>query len=138
MERPSMGVIIPTHNRRDSLEQLLHALSRQTYPMDLIEVIVVADGCIDSTIEMLETFQAAYRLRFIDQPASGPATARNNGAAMANSRILLFLDDDIIPSEGLLEAHVMANTHPKMVVIGYLPLVAQKKRDSFFIQSRSW
>ena len=50
--RPSgrtVSVVIPTHNRRASVERALRALSVQSYPLALIEVIVVADGCTDGT-----------------------------------------------------------------------------------------
>jgi glycosyltransferase involved in cell wall biosynthesis len=138
MEKGTIAVIIPTHNRKDSLEQLLLTLGGQTYPTNLVEVIVVADGCTDSTLQMLKNFSSAYTLKFVEQPSAGPAVARNKGAALADSKFFLFLDDDIIPSPELLEAHVQAHTEDNMVVIGYLPLIASNKRDFFFIQSRLW
>ena len=49
----AVSVIIPTHNRSASLRRTLDALRRQTYSLEQVEVVVVADGCIDDTVEML-------------------------------------------------------------------------------------
>jgi glycosyltransferase involved in cell wall biosynthesis len=138
MEQLSITVIIPTHNRRDSLEELLVTLGRQKYPMHLVDVVVVADGCVDTTISMLKSFKASYNLQFAEQPGSGPAIARNKGASMARGKVLLFLDDDIIPSDGLLAAHAKAHLNENTVVIGYLPIMMSKNPNFLAIQTRSW
>ena len=138
MRTPSISVIIPTHNRKNSLEELLMALAAQKYPMNLVEVVVVADGCVDDTSAMLKNFQAPYSLKFAEQPASGPAKARNKGASMALNDLLLFLDDDIIPSDGLLAAHANGNSGNDTVLIGYLPILVTKKPDLLALQTRSW
>jgi len=46
---PHVSVIIPTYNRKDSLLRTLDSLSRQTYPAECFEVIVVDDGGCDGT-----------------------------------------------------------------------------------------
>lgn len=51
--KPLASVIIPTHNRRELLEMVLKHIAGQTVDLLSIEVIVVADGCSDGTIEML-------------------------------------------------------------------------------------
>ncbi len=117
----TVSVIIPTHNRCKSLVRLLNALASQNYPLHLIEVIVVADGCKDATIEMLKTYHSEYLLRYVCLEGRGPAIARNEGAQLAKGSLLLFIDDDIDPSTGLIEAHVLAHNKPNKVVIGYLP-----------------
>ena len=68
---PLISVIIPTHNRRASLERTLRALCRQSYPFDLMEVIVVADGCQDDTPEMLRTYAGPFRVQGLTQPHKG-------------------------------------------------------------------
>ena len=50
---PLVSIIIPTHNRRDSVLRALTAVAQQTYPQDQIEAIVVADGCVDDTVPFL-------------------------------------------------------------------------------------
>jgi GT2 family glycosyltransferase len=103
---PKVTVIIPTHNRLSMLRQVLGALADQAYPSDRMEVIVVADGCNDGTVAALTSASFPYHLRALSQPASGAAAARNRGAEHARGSILVFLDDDVIPSPGVVAAHV--------------------------------
>jgi GT2 family glycosyltransferase len=122
---PRATVVIPTHDRCESLRRLLDALAVQTVPARSIEVVVVADGCSDGTAELVRTGDAPYDLRLIELPASGAATARNRGAAAARAGILVFLDDDIEPLPGLLEAFLAEHARePGRMVIGCsLPVV---------------
>ncbi len=134
----TVSVIIPTHNRFKSLERLLNRLASQSYPLHLLEIIVVADGCQDATLEMLKKYQSEYLLQYIALEGKGPAIARNEGAILAKGDLLLFIDDDIDPSTGLIEAHVSAHNKPDKVVIGYLPFVIQKNLGFYGIRLRSY
>jgi glycosyltransferase involved in cell wall biosynthesis len=84
-------------------------------------VIVIADGCADDTLELLQMYKPNYPLRFLETPGKGAAFARNTGAREAKGERLLFSDDDVIPREGWLEAHQKAAS-PNAVVIGKLVL----------------
>ena len=134
----SISVIIPTHNRRASLERTLRALCRQSYPFDLMEIIVVVDGCQDDTPEMLRTYAGPFLLQGLTQPQQGAATARNYGAATATGSILIFIDDDVEPAPQFIEAHVSAHRTGKgFVGMGYLP-VELARIDFFSLLVRSW
>jgi glycosyltransferase involved in cell wall biosynthesis len=138
-EAPTISVIIPTHNRCASLRRTLDALCTQTYPPQLVHVLVAADGCVDGTVEMLRRYRAPFGMRIIEQQGQGPAAARNHGAAHATGRLLLFLDDDIQAVPSLIEAHVSAHQRgPGQVVIGYLPPVLASQAGFFRIQLRLW
>lgn len=135
---PIISVIIPTHNRSTSLRRMLDALNSQTYTLQQVEVIVVADGCTDGTAEMLRHYSAQFTLRFIEQSSQGPAVARNYGATFATGQLLLFLDDDIEPTKSLVEAHVCAHQNrSSQVVIGPYPPVFQSASFSH-IELRAW
>ena len=136
---PFVSIIIPTHNRRVVLERNLCALGNQTYPADWMEVLVVADGCTDGTVETLSQYEAAFTLRFLEQTQQGPAQARNYGASCARGSLLIFLDDDIEASPSLVSAHVKAHEQlPGCVAIGYLPLRLPKIDGFFDIELRGW
>lgn len=125
MYTPRLSVIVPTHNRR----QLLAALSRQTYPLQDIEVIVVVDGATDGTWEMVQELRTPYVLRAIYRGRGGPAGARNCGALLARGPLLLFLDDDLLPQPGLLGEHMRFHLDdPNAVVLGrFLPDLEARK-----------
>jgi len=135
----TVSIVIPTHNRRASVERTLRALSTQSYSLSRIEVIVVADGCTDGTLEISRT-DWPFAVRVLDQPGLGPAAARNRGAAAATGERLIFLDDDIEPFPGFVAAHVRAhaNCDSATVAIGYLPPQLQGRRDLFALMLRAW
>jgi glycosyltransferase involved in cell wall biosynthesis len=116
---PFISVVVPTYNRRRSLQRLLEALDRQTYPVARFEVIVVDDGSSDGTPDFVGGWPSAYRLRVLQQEHAGPAAARNCGVAAAKGELIVFLDDDVAPVPGLLEQHVRTHqNHTQAVVIG--------------------
>jgi GT2 family glycosyltransferase len=112
---PSLSVIVPSHNRAQSVLRLLRALRDQTGPSGLhashLEVLVIADGCTDDTSAQLAQSERAgewpFRLTVVahDSPR-GAAESRNAGAAMATGATLLFIDDDIEPFPTMLATHV--------------------------------
>src|SRR5437763_8260584 len=99
-----LSVIVPTHNRKEFLPGLLDSLSRQDYPSDRWELVIVDDGSSDGTPDFLRAYTGARpaNLRVISQANSGVATARNSASWQAEGRALLFLDDDMIASPALV------------------------------------
>ena len=133
-----ISIVIPTHNRRASVERALQALSTQSYPPASIEVIVVADGCTDGTAT-LACQPWPMETRVIEQAHVGPGAARNRGAATATGQLLIFLDDDVEASRGLVAAHAGAHAAgDEMVAIGYLPPELQGRQDLFAFMLRAW
>lgn len=134
-----ISVIIPTHNRSASLRRTLDALCAQSHPPAEAEVVVVADGCTDDTMEMVRRYDAPFPLHLLEQPESGPAAARNRGARHATGQLLVFLDDDIEPSPHLVQAHARAcRTGNEVVSIGYLPAVLETQTKLDRIDLLNW
>jgi GT2 family glycosyltransferase len=98
------SVIVPTFNRPQDLALCLLALNRLDYPKDDFEVVVVDDGGGANLEPVLEPHRPHIHLRLLRQPNSGPAAARNNGAAHATGSVLAFVDDDCEPQGGWLRA----------------------------------
>ncbi len=105
--RPRISVIIPTFNRLAKLKNALASLKRQTCPPESFDIIVVDDGSTDETLKWLKrTAGELGNLRVLSQVHAGPAAARNLAACEACGEILLFMGDDVIVSERLLESHL--------------------------------
>jgi glycosyltransferase involved in cell wall biosynthesis len=137
--RARVSVVIPTHNRRALLRQALDALAEQTFPVSELEVVVVADGCVDDTASMLASYAPPYRLKVLHQTASGAPEARNAGAKAATAPILIFLDDDIQPSRTFVAAHAAAHAiHPGSVVLGPYPPAPVASPSFFRLLMRGW
>ena len=133
-----VSVIIPTHNRSESILRLLNKLGEQSFPLSQMEVIVVANSCSDNTIEILKQYKAPYHFQYAETNGAGPAVPRNKGATLASGNIFIFLDDDVDPSTSLIEAHVAAHNNPMSVVMGYLPLTMPDNPDFFRLNLRAW
>jgi GT2 family glycosyltransferase len=118
----SLSVVIPTHDRKESLARVLAALELQRSDVDsLLEIVVVDDGSSDGTAEALTGGGTKWRVLRQDQ--AGPARARDCGAEAASGEILLFLGDDTVPEPGFLSEHLRAQAQEAhsgpCAVLGY-------------------
>lgn len=136
---PDLSVVVPTHNRRPSVERLLLALTLQTLDPQRFEVIVVADGCTDDTGALPGALPLPFQLTVAEQPNQGQGKARNEGAARARGQLLVFLDDDIEPLPGLLDAYREAHRlHPDHLLIGQSTPVLDADSSLFHQGLRNW
>lgn len=86
-----VSVIIPLHNKRNTVERTLASVLAQTWPN--FEVIVIDDGSTDGGAAFAETFLDP-RIRVIRQENAGPGAARNRGVREAQGGLVSFLDAD--------------------------------------------
>jgi GT2 family glycosyltransferase len=112
------SVVIPTHGRRDSLLRVLEALSRQSVPASAFEVIVICDGDVDGSVDACRALapRLPYLLQVLEQQNQGPAAARNRGVGAAEAPLIVFIDDDVVPDQTLLEAHLDAQAGQELRV----------------------
>jgi glycosyltransferase involved in cell wall biosynthesis len=114
-----ISVVIPTYNRKKELSLLLDALDKEVFPRDKFEVIVVDDGSTDGTRPFLRSYAPLYTLQTIfHRENRGSATSRNDGIRAANKGIILFLDDDLVPEQGILRYHADHHKTGAHAVIG--------------------
>ena len=118
-------IIIPTYNRKDILRKCLKAIYMQTYPRSNFEIIVIDDGSTDGTEKVVKKIitNSPVVLRYFKQENKGPAAARNVGIKNALSDKVLFIGDDIIATETLIEEHMKWHTSNPENNIAILGLV---------------
>lgn len=102
---PRVSVVVPALDAAATIGRTLEALSRQQLA-ERYEVIVVDDGSGDSTAAIAEAARGPVRV--LRQERSGPAAARNRGAAAARGEVVAFTDADCFPEPGWLRAGVEA------------------------------
>lgn len=85
------SVIIVVHNGRPYLEECLHSLRQALLPDT--EVIVVDNGSVDGSPELVQTLMPEARL-VVNSTNQGFAVACCQGAEMAQGEILVFLNQD--------------------------------------------
>lgn len=98
-------VVLPYFQAPDALENTLAGIARQTYPADLVQVVVADDGSTPPLL--LPTGYRGLDITVVHQEdrGFGLARARNTGAGEADGDILVFLDCDMVPEPHHLEAH---------------------------------
>ncbi|MBF0503866.1 MAG: glycosyltransferase [Candidatus Omnitrophica bacterium] len=99
-QKPIVSVIIPVFNGAKYIRGAIESLIQQTYKD--FEIIVVDDGSVDSTKDVLASWILDGTLQYIYQKNKGLAGARNTGIRNAKGQYLKFLDcDDLLYPEQL-------------------------------------
>jgi len=92
---PLLSVIIPTMDRQHILAKTLDSIVSATEALSA-EIIVVNDS-------KTENVTVAYpQITVLNNPKQGAASARNLGFSRAQGELVLFLDDDMLVSETVL------------------------------------
>lgn len=99
-----ISVVIPTKGRDGALERCIKALGKWRGEPLGGAVVVTDDGRSVETRMLCERLGA----RYTEGPQRGPAANRNHGAKLVKADMLIFLDDDVVPGPGLLEAYFRA------------------------------
>jgi GT2 family glycosyltransferase len=117
--RPVLSVVIVSRTG-PSLFQALSSLSVAAAQVDgEVEVVVAFDGVAPRLPEPGPPDRPAIAIRSLSLVRSGLPAARNAGWKAAKSDLVLFLDEDMIASRGLLSAHMAAHAgHPGSLVVG--------------------
>jgi len=127
MSTANLSIIIPTFNRKEILEKTLNAYLNQTSSQEIREILVVDDGSRDGTSDaVLEVSKdSSVPIRYFRQMENrGPAATRNVGIREARGTILLFGDDDIVPTPTLVAEHLSWHAMYPDIAVGVLGQVA--------------
>src|SRR5262245_58235807 len=95
----TLSVVVPVYNGGEQLRKCLDALAAST--VKPLELIVVDDGSTDNSAQLAASYGA--KVFHTAHRASGPAEARNLGAAQASGDILFFTDADCAVNPDALE-----------------------------------
>jgi glycosyltransferase involved in cell wall biosynthesis len=113
-----VSVVVPAYNGQEKLDLTLAGLASQTYPQELLEVIVVDNGS-EPALRLEGPRPELARLILCDTP--GRANARNAGLAASTGDVIHWLDSDVVLAPDALEAHMRwHHLAPYLVVTSYL------------------
>jgi len=129
-KQKSASIIIPTFNGSKRIGRCLEALLSQTAEQN-VEIIVVNDGSTDNTSDVVSRYSG---IRLISQANAGPAAARNRGAQEAKGEILLFTDDDCVPTPDWLCAMLAPFEDAQVVGAKGVYRTHQKRMAARFVQ----
>ena len=131
-------VVIPCLGHQRRLEAVLVALAKQTYPLDLMHVIVVDDGSSPPLRPACPPGMSLSVVRPSDQ-SGGCAASRAVGAdAGGECDVYVFFDADMLPEAHWLEAHMRWHSvRPDAAVVGFRKHVSQTEIDPEAVRTSS-
>jgi GT2 family glycosyltransferase len=101
----SVSVVVPAYGGQEKLDLTLASLAAQTYPADLMEVVVVDDGS-EPPLVLPPIRPEHTRLVAAAPHGWGPAHAVRTGVAASEARVVLRLDADMVVDREHVEAQL--------------------------------
>lgn len=127
--KPEVSVVIPTYNRAHLISRAIQSVLDQTYQD--FEIIVVDDGSIDNTEEIIKSFKDDRVIYIRHRENKGPSAARNTGIKASKGEYIAFQDsDDEWFTEKLeKQIEVFDNCSPEVGVVysGFFRIESGKK-----------
>jgi GT2 family glycosyltransferase len=116
-----VAVVVPAYDRATVLERTLAALTNQTYPAELLTVVVADDGSTEDLKAVVDSWRPPFTKNYQRQEHDGfgAARARNLGARSVPSDVIVFLDSDALVGPDFVSRHAAHHEGDgKAVVIG--------------------
>jgi glycosyltransferase involved in cell wall biosynthesis len=131
---PELSVIIPVYNREKFIEKCVRSIMAQSFK-DL-EIIVVNDGSTDSSRDIVANLaKKDTRIKIVDEPQSGVATARANGLKAAHGTYIMWCDSDDFFDKTMCAEMVAAIKKERVDVVACgMKIVYQTKKDQHGIE----
>ncbi len=116
------GIVVPTHNDGGNIGPLLERLLEEP---DVAEIVVVASGCLDGTVDTVGRVSARHpdKVRlYVERERSGKASAVNFGLAQLRTPFLVVVSGDVLPERGAIAKVVEALRAPGVGLAGGRPV----------------
>lgn len=115
-----ISIVIPTFNRSEYLTESIESVRRQTFKD--WELIVVSDGCTDSTPKLMEYYtNLDKRIKYFRKKNEGIAKTRNFGIAKSTGEYIAVHDSDdiMMPKKLSLSLNRLKKTGADFVYTSY-------------------
>ncbi|MFQ5577150.1 MAG: glycosyltransferase [Anaerolineae bacterium] len=121
IETIACSVGITAHNEEANIAQILEAmLNQRLYTVKISEIIIVASGCTDNTISIIESYrQQNPKIKLLVQERrEGKTSAINLFLAHARQKICVLESGDTVPHEDAIENMVRMFADPAVGMTG--------------------
>lgn len=118
---PRFSIVSAVYDVAPYLDDFIASIEAQTYPSELIEVVVVDDGSTDGSLARLEQWQRdrPELVTVLRKPNGGQASARNLGLGVARGEWVTFTDpDDMLEPDAVRAVADFVDTHPETQLAG--------------------
>lgn len=129
IRNPDVSVVIPVYNRESTIKKALRSVLNQTF--EDFEVIVVDDGSIDNTQQVVSSIYDP-RIKYIrNEKNRGAPVARNRGIKYSRGKYVALLDSDDwwLPEKIEKQVKILDNESKKTGVV-YTDLIYKNEDKS--------
>jgi GT2 family glycosyltransferase len=140
----NVSIVICSYNPTLHLAYALDSLLPQSKQIYQVVVLIDNEKYADYANTILDQYRNLFNLVTVHvQPNSGRSAARNAGAKLSKGDLLLFLDDDMIAEDGLVEKHLVyhvSNTNSIIIGNGFRnPVYARDDFSKYLMEvEHSW
>jgi succinoglycan biosynthesis protein ExoM len=112
-----ISIVVPTFRRESYLEPLFRTVAAQVAEVEGQIELVLIDNSLEASARQAVAGAPKF-VRYVHEPRTGVARARNRGVAEARGSHVIFLDDDETPAPGWLAAFAAAADRGERAVFG--------------------
>ena len=117
LRHPKTTIIVPCYNEENTVKKTIYSLLALTYPKERLEIIMVDDGSVDNTWQVLQQFKNNSQVTLLSKKNGGKYTALNLGLEHASGELVGCLDaDSFVDRNALLEIIPYFNSPSVMAV----------------------
>ncbi|MCC4269671.1 glycosyltransferase [Marinobacter nauticus] len=136
--RSLVTVLTPAYNRRDYIREAVESVLNQSYPN--FEYIVIDDGSVDGTYQILQEYDFDSRFQLLSHPGKvnrGQSASLNIGLKAAKGKYVAILDsDDVFHADKLLKQVDFLEKNPNVgMVYGQGMAIDESGHELFLIPS---
>ncbi|MEM7034363.1 MAG: glycosyltransferase [Chloroflexota bacterium] len=121
LDKITCSVGITAHNEEANMAQILDAiLTQRLYQVEISEIIVVASGCTDRTVEIARRYEQDHSriTLLVQEKREGKTSAINLFLAQAKEDICVLESGDTVPHEDAVENMVRMFADPAVGMTG--------------------
>ncbi len=89
-----VSVVVACRDEQDNVPGLLTCIALQSYPENLFELIIVNDGSVDRTYDIVSDFKAIKNIRILENEGKGKKQALRTGISSAMGNLIITTDAD--------------------------------------------
>lgn len=130
------SIVIPTYNHCDDLLRPCIESIQQFTDLENVEIVIVANGCVDNTREYLDSLGSLVKVVWFDQ-GIGYTKATNEGIKSSIGEYVILLNNDtqflIQQKNDWINRLTAPFTNPKVGVTGVLELFDKSAQSKFLV-----
>ena len=121
-----ISIIVGMYNCEHTINKTIKSILNQSF--NDFELLLIDDGSIDNTLEIIKTFDDS-RIKIFEQNNKGISNVRNKGIGLAQGEYICFVDsDDYIEIDYLKELYeYMTNNNLDYVMCNYNKVINDNK-----------